>query len=125
MRTILLSLCFLAASSLGRADEPRTLTAEALQKLWDETPRLQLREALPPGTYRISGTITKLEPSYKDNKRLHSIYLRAGKKEVQLEVDGEPPLAGSKLKVGAAVIGACEFHGHSEGGYVTLEACKL
>ena len=119
---LLYAFALLLAAPLATADEPRVLTAEAVQKIWDTAPPADLPKLLPSGDYRISGTVSELEKSYSNPKVLAAVMLHAGKKHVRLSLKSEP---AKRPAPGASVTASCQFHGHSEGGSITFTDCTL
>ncbi len=107
------------ATSAAAEERPREITAEELQRLWDHTEGLELMKKLPPGRYRVSGAVSRVDKS--------SVYLRSGKpdKEVSLELAPDQAKKRATVKLKATISATCEFKGHSFGGYVTMEQCVL
>jgi hypothetical protein len=100
----------------------------AFQKAWSSTPGAARYDAFPPGDYKLSGKVKKVDPDVKYGGKNGYVEVRldAGTADVVLRFDPKSPdLADAKkLKAGDATTITCAFGGLEEVGVVTLETCR-
>ncbi len=123
------------ASAAGGSANPckkegtiRVCDVVAFQKGWSATPAADRYDAFPPGDYKLTGKVKKIDPNatYGGKPGFVDIRMEAGSTEVDFTVDPKSPDLGDakKLKVGDTATLICPFGGLELVGILTLENCR-